>query len=325
MIIPTFGTQPEIKTAPVKVEQTEAFNENQFLDFSIHKVQTVSFEQLEATVHENRGDSNTPMHGIYHFTLIQQLLDMCAQHGYDAEIYDLFATNNRDKQTPGVSLNDKLQAKFGERSVKATTLRRIFCNIRLTNFDDESLTTNMALSYTQRGIQVGFGTMVKACRNQNLLGQGQFVSDYSTKNTYANDPYKTDLKGILAQVGTWLTDAKHIVIRDRETIEKMKAATLTAEQIYVIIGMLTSIRVACDTQEKEIRYKGGIYPLNQSQIGKFTENLLLQQQRHGSITAWSLYNAATELYKATNCEQNNILVQNLAMYQFLKENQIFQA
>lgn len=324
MRIPDFGAQPVIETAPITVEPAvEVADASQFLDFEKDKVQVITLDQLKATNLENRGDDRSQPHGIYHFALIQQLLDMCAQHGYDAEIYDLFATNNKDKQTPGVSLYPELEDKYGPRAIKATTLRRVFCNIRLTNFDDDKLTTNMALSYTQRGIQVGFGTMVKACRNQNLLGEGQFVSDYSTKNAYASDPYKTDLKGILARVGTWLTDAEHIVIRDRETIEKMKNVNLTNEQIFVIIGMLTSIRVASDTANKEIRYKGGIYPLNQSQIGKFTESLLLEMKHTGYITAWSLYNAATELYKATSMEQNNILPQNMAMMSFLRDNQIF--
>lgn len=319
MRITSFGEQPTVENAPVMVEQVEATDPSQFLDFEKSKVQAITLEQLEATMHENRGDDNTPMHGIYHFTLIHQLLDMCEKHGYDTELYDLFATNNKDKQTPGVSLNDKLQDKYGKRAVKATTLRRVYANVRIKNFDGDGMTTNLALSYTQRGIQVGFGTNVIVCRNQNMLGSGCFASDYATKNHYTNDPYKTDLKGFLAKVETWLTDAEHIVITDREEIERMKKAVITPDDLYKILGLLFTIRVATDTDVKEIKYKGDTYPLNQSQLVKFDTDLLIQQKEKGQITAWDFYNAATNIYKPKTCEQNAILPQNMSMYRFMNE------
>lgn len=319
MRITSFGEQPTVENAPVMVEQVEATDPSQFLDFEKSKVQAITLEQLEETMHENRGDDNTPMHGIYHFTLIHQLLDMCAKHGYDTELYDLFATNNKDKQTPGVSLNDKLQDKYGARAVKATTLRRVYANVRIKNFDGDGMTTNLALSYTQRGIQVGFGTNVCVCHNQNMLGSGCFASDYATKNHYANDPYKTDLKGILAKVETWLTDAEHIVISDRKEIERMKKTVITPDDLYKILGLLFTIRVATDTDVKEIKYKGDIYPLNQAQLVKFDTDLLIQQKEKSQITAWDFYNAATNLYKPQTCEQDAILPQNMSMYRFMNE------
>lgn len=320
-----FGAQPTVQNAPAMVEQaaTASQNPNEFLDFEKVKVQPITLEQLEKSNLENRGDDRSCPHGIYHFALIQQLLDMCQKHGYDTEIYDLFATNNKDKQTPGVSLYPELEAKYGERNIKATTLRRVYANVRIKNFDDGETTTNLAVSYTQRGIQVGFGTNVCVCHNQNMMGNGNFVSDYSTKNHYANDPYKTDLKGIFAKVETWLTDAEHIVITDRDEIERMKNAVISAEDLYKIIGLLFTIRVATDTDVKRIKYKGDVYPLNQAQLVKFDTDLLCQQKDKGRITAWDFYNAATNLYKPQNCEQNNILPQNLSMINFMREYELY--
>lgn len=320
-----FGTMPTVEAQPQNATVVEnVSNANQFLDFENEKVQAITLDQLESTNRENRGDDRSCPHGIYHFALIEKVLDMCKEHGYDTEVYDLFATNNRDKQTPGVSLYPELEAKYGERSVKAHTLRRVFANIRIKDFDNDETTTNLAISYTQKGIQVGFGTNVKVCHNQNMMGNGNFVSDYSTHNRYAGaDPYKTDLQGILAKIGSWLTDAEHIVINDRETIERMKGVNINAEDLYKIIGILSTIRVSCDTSYKEIRYTGGVYPLNQAQICKFTEKLLLEQKHAGRITAWTLYNAATDLYKPQTCEQNLIMPQNIAMVEFMRAQEIF--
>lgn len=250
---------------------------------------------------------------------------MANQHGYDAEVYDLFATNNRDKQTPGVSLYPELETRFGERAIEAHTLRRVYANIRLKNFDNKQLTTNFALSYTQKGIQVGFGSMVKVCHNQNILGTGQFVSDYSTGAFhYAHGSMeKTDLEGILRTIGGWLTDAEHIFITETETIERMKNTVLTAEQLFTILGMLLTIRVQNDTAIKTIRSNNGTYPLNQSQITKFTEGLLVKQKEAGRISAWDFYNCATELYKPNIVDQGMILPQNIAMMNFMRQQEIF--
>lgn len=315
--------KPVMTVAKPKKAEVVIPQASQFLDFKDNKVQTLTLDQLEMTYKENRADDHGCYHGIYHYVLIEKLLEMCAQHGYNAEVYDLFATNSKDKQTPGVSINPELEHRYGARAIQAHTLRRVFANVRLTNFDDDKLTTNLAVSYTQRGIQVGFGSMVKICHNQNMLGRGQFVADYTISNHYAKgDEYKTDLNGIFQKVDGWLTDAQHIVINDRDTIEKMKKSILTPEQIFIIIGALTSLRVMCDTSNKTIHHSG-LYPLNQGQISQFTEDLLVEQKKCGKISAWQLYNVATNLYKAKTCEQNNILPQNLEMVEFMRRYEVF--
>ncbi|SEA79747.1 hypothetical protein SAMN04487851_11462 [Prevotella sp. tc2-28] len=318
MKINSFGSMPQSEIAPVAVVE-EVRNENQFFDFEKAKVQELSLDQLKRTVKENRGDDRTCPHGIYHFALVQQILDMCAEHGYNAEVYDLFATNNRDKQTPGVSLNPEIEAKYGERAVEAHTLRRIYANIRLKDFDTDEVTTNLAVAYTQKGIQLGFGRNVMVCHNQCMLGSGRFISDYQCRK----DTAKATLQGMLQTVGSWLTNAQNITIEDDATIERMKSSILTAEQIYTILGMLMSIRVAHDTSVKSIRYNGEVYPLNQAQLSQFTENLLVKQKEEGRITAWSFYNAATDLYKPQSAETNMIMPQNLSMIEFMRAQEIF--
>lgn len=319
MIISDFGAMPQAQATPTMEVAKEIRNQNQFFDFDKCKVQVLTLDQLKRTNKENRGDDRSCPHGIYHFVLIQQILDMCNKHGYDAEVYDLFATNNRDKQTPGVSLYPELEQRYGQRAVEAHTLRRVYANIRLKNFDTPELTTNLAISYTQKGIQVGFGRNVKICHNQCMLGSGRFASDYSART----DVPKMGLDGILRTIGGWLSDAEHLVITDDDTIERMKQTVLTPEQLFIIIGMLMTIRVQSDTSIKSIRRSGNVYPLNQAQISKFTESLLVKQQEEGRITAWSFYNCATDLYKPETAETNLILPQNLSMMEFMRNQQIF--
>ena len=152
-----------------------------------------------------------------------------------------------------------------------------------------------------------------------MLGSGRFVSDYAART---NAP-RENLAGIMRVVGGWLTDAEHLVIEDDATIERMKNSILTAEQLYTILGMLMTIRVQNDTSIKSIRRCGNVYPLNQAQLSKFTESLLVKQKEEGRITAWSFYNCATDLYKPTTAETNFILPQNLSMMEFMRERELF--
>ena len=323
MRIQGFGSMPQAVAKPIKAVALTK-DENQFFDFEKEKVQVLTLDQLKMTNKENRGDDRSCPHGIYHYVLIEKMLEMCNKHGYDAEVYDLFATNNKDKQTPGVSLYPELEKKYGERAIQAHTLRRVYANIRLKNFDTPELTTNLAVSYTQKGIQVGFGAMVKVCHNQNIMGTGNFASTYSSGMRYANgNVEKTDLNGILGIVGGWLGNAEHKMINDINTIERMKQVMLSAEQLYTILGLLQTIRVTHDTEIKKIRNSSGTYPLNNMQLNKFTENLLVKQHERGCISAWDFYNCATELYKPSVVDQNMVLPQALSMHQFMVENEIF--
>ena len=103
----------------------------------------------------------------------------------------------------------------------------------------------------------------------------------------------------------------------------MKDTILTAEQLFTILGMLMTIRVQNETSIKSIRTNSGALPLNQAQLGKFTESLLVKQKEEGRITAWSFYNCATDLYKPQTAETNLILPQNLAMMEFMRQQEIF--
>ena len=326
MNLATFGAMPQAAPMPVMaVAAKETRNENQFFDFEKQTVQVLTLDELKRTNMENRGDDRSCPHGIYHYALIEQILEMASQHGYDTEIYDLFATNNRDKQTPGVSLYPELEARYGERAIEAHTLRRVYANIRLKNFDTDEMTTCLALSYTQRGLQVGFGRNVRICHNQNILGSGHFVSDYSTGAFHyaQGDMEKTDLQGIMRAIGSWLTDAEHIVVQNDETIERMKRSVFLPEQLYTLLGLLTVMRVANDTKIKEIKNNIGVAPLNQAQISRFTEGLLLKQKNEGRITAWNFYNCATELYKPTIVDQNQIMPETVSMFQFMKSHELY--
>lgn len=297
---------------------TETTLENKFLSFDTAKVQTLTLDQIERTQLEKDVYGN-PLRGIYHFALIQQIIQLCNEQNYDVEVYDLFAAQNKERQTPGVVIIPEIEARYGERAVEAHLLRRVFANIRLRDFDDEENTTNLAVAFHQKGVQVGFGNMVKICHNQCLLGASQYIATYGEKGGgRRSQEEQITIPQVLDAVKSWLLDARHIIITEREKIARMKEIDVSADQMFKLIGLLTAIRVKCDTHITEIK-DNRVYPLNQAQISRFTEDMMLRYHNSQRITAWDLYNGATDLYKATSMDIPALLPQNRAMVSFLDE------
>lgn len=293
----------------------ETINTTKFFDFEKAKVQSLTVEQLEKTHKENDVYGN-PLKGIYHFALVQQIIQMCKECNYNVEVYDLFAAQNKDRNTPGVVLLPQVEAMYGERAVEAHILRRVFANIRITDFDTDEYTTNLAVAFHQRGIQVGFGNNVKICHNQCMLSPDKYIATYSEKGK--GKGHGVSIQEILETIRGWLIDARYSIIEDREKIERMKNIDIPAQQMFTIIGMLTALRVKCDTSHKAIK-ENRVYPLNQAQISTLTEDMMLRYHENGRVTVWDLYNGATELYKATSMDIPSIMPQNRAFVQFINE------
>ena len=290
-------------------------NEDKFFDFEKAKTQAITLEQLSRTHREDDVYGN-PLRGIYHFDLFSKVIDECKEIGYNVEVYDMFAAQNRDRQSPGVVRLPQVEAVKGQHAVEAHILRRVYANIRITDFDNDETTTNVAVAFHQKGIQIGFGPNVMICHNQCMLSPELYMSSYSEKGK------KGSGMGVAAMLDTlksWLVDARHIIETDRERIAKMKETRITAEQMFLLIGLMTATRVKADTSRKSIR-ENITYPLNQSQITLFTEDMLEAYHDKEFVTAWDMYNSATNLYKANRMDIPALLPQNRAMVNFMRDN-----
>lgn len=303
------------KAAEDMVAVPSSVNEDKFFDFEKAKTQAITLEQLSRTHREDDVYGN-PLRGIYHFDLFNKVIDECTELGYNVEVYDMFAAQNRDRQSPGVVRLPQVEAVKGQHAVEAHILRRVYANIRITDFDNDETTTNVAVAFHQKGIQIGFGPNVMICHNQCMLSPELYMSSYSEKGKKGSG---MDVAAMLDTLKSWLVDARHIIETDRERIAKMKETRITAEQMFLLIGLMTATRVKADTSRKSIR-ENITYPLNQSQITLFTEDMLEAYHDKEFVTAWDMYNSATNLYKATRMDIPALLPQNRAMVNFMKAN-----
>lgn len=303
------------KAAEDMVAVPSSVNEDKFFDFEKAKTQAITLEQLSRTHREDDVYGN-PLRGIYHFDLFNKVIDECTELGYNVEVYDMFAAQNRDRQSPGVVRLPQVEAVKGQHAVEAHILRRVYANIRITDFDNDETTTNVAVAFHQKGIQIGFGPNVMICHNQCMLSPELYMSSYSEKGKKGSG---MEVAAMLDTLKSWLVDARHIIETDRERIAKMKETRITAEQMFLLIGLMTATRVKADTSRKSIR-ENITYPLNQSQITLFTEDMLEAYHDKGFVTAWDMYNSATNLYKANRMDIPALLPQNRAMVNFMRDN-----
>lgn len=303
------------KAAEDMVGVPSSVNEDKFFDFEKAKTQAITLEQLSRTHREDDVYGN-PLRGIYHFDLFNKVIDECTELGYNVEVYDMFAAQNRDRQSPGVVRLPQVEAVKGQHAVEAHILRRVYANIRITDFDNDETTTNVAVAFHQKGIQIGFGPNVMICHNQCMLSPELYMSSYSEKGKKGSG---MEVAAMLDTLKSWLVDARHIIETDRERIAKMKETRITAEQMFLLIGLMTATRVKADTSRKSIR-ENITYPLNQSQITLFTEDMLEAYHDKEFVTAWDMYNSATNLYKANRMDIPALLPQNRAMVNFMKAN-----
>lgn len=303
------------KVAEDMVAVPSSVNEDKFFDFEKAKTQAITLEQLSRTHREDDVYGN-PLRGIYHFDLFNKVIDECTELGYNVEVYDMFAAQNRDRQSPGVVRLPQVEAVKGQHAVEAHILRRVYANIRITDFDNDETTTNVAVAFHQKGIQIGFGPNVMICHNQCMLSPELYMSSYSEKGKKGSG---MEVTAMLDTLKSWLVDARHIIETDRERIAKMKETRITAEQMFLLIGLMTATRVKADTSRKSIR-ENITYPLNQSQITLFTEDMLEAYHDKDFVTAWDMYNSATNLYKANRMDIPALLPQNRAMVNFMKAN-----
>ena len=280
----------------------------QQFDFQKNGIEVMNFETLQRTYKEN-DIYNNPVQGIYHYQVIRCMMDICEKYNLDYEVEEIFAAQNRNKTQPGVSILPQVEQTHGEKAVEAHILRRIFATIRIRDWETDELTTTLVVAYHQDGIQAAIGPCVKICHNQCILSPQRSICNYGKKKVTTDELFET--------VDGWLANFEVNMNEDIARIQRLKRRIIPMEEIYLYIGLLIALRVSHDSSDRNLSSTVETYPLNQSQISVFTEEVLKLAMSKGQITAWDLYNVATEIYKPGKTDFPALIPQNGAMAELL--------
>jgi hypothetical protein len=260
------------------------------------------------------------MHGIHHFQLVEQVMNIVREAGLEPTIFDMFAAKAGGSQYPGVSLNEDIVKTLDDpdarMNVQSYTIRRVYTTIHINGFDDGESDQSIAISYHQQGIQVAIGRNVRICHNQTILGKERSFQTYSRGGGRLKE--KITYLDVLNKVREWMADIHNITFQDDQKIARMKATIIPPAKIFMLIGMLTATRVAIDSSLKDVHIQG-TYPLNNFQINQLTEQLLLRNAHNKQVSAWDFYSLANEMYKPQLMDTTQLFPQNEAMVDFIDQ------
>jgi hypothetical protein len=251
--------------------------------------------------------------GIYHFALIQQVLEIFEKRGLKPVVQEIFAAANRDSKRPGVTLLPQLEEKYGERSIEAHLLRRVYANIEIRSDETDDLVTCLAVAYHQKGIQLGIGPMVKVCHNQTILGAQDVVSNYTCYGGQSRKD-KYTLEMVMDRTQQWADDYEPYQKIRAERVSAMRSALMDREGMLRLIGLLVEKRILHDTNNDVLRISQP-YPLNSSQINETSEQLIALMRHDEPISYWDAYQQLNTVLKPSRMDIPQVLPQSLALFE----------
>lgn len=286
------------------------------MNFAEKPVQVLTLEELERSYHENL-PTGDPVGGIYHFALVQQVLELFEKRGLKPVVQEIFAAANRDSKRPGVTLLPQLEEKFGERAIEAHLLRRVYANIEIRSDETDDIVTCLAVAYHQKGIQLGIGPMVKVCHNQTILGAQDVVSNYTCYSGQSRKD-KFSLEMVLARAEQWAEDYEPYQKIRAERISAMKSVLMDRKGMLRLIGVLVEKRILHDSANEVLRVATP-YPLNSGQINETAEQLIALMRHDEPISYWDAYQQLNTVLKPGRMDIPQVLPQSLALYEALQE------
>jgi len=287
------------------------------LDFSRNKTQELSLADLAKTYIENYPNGE-PVGGIYHYVLINEMLEKLEAAGLKPEVAQITAADNRDRMRPGVTIFKEMEAKYGEGSFESHALRRVYAIINVKDFADKDTDYNCAISYHQKGISVGFGPQVRVCSNMMIMGARYFLSTTSLGGIMGKRENMKNVNELLTKADELIAGFSTSVVEWRQKLDDLRYVTLEANQCRVIFGRLMEERILYDTQNKDL-HTSTIYPLNDTFIKLAYERYLayLRTSEHKQITAWEFYNLLNEDLKPSRVDMPLLQPQMVRLNDFL--------
>lgn len=286
--------------------------EQRTLNFAEAPVQVLTLDELEKSYHENL-PTGDPVGGIYHFALIQKVLETFEQRGLQPVVQEIFAAANRDSKRPGVTILPQLEEQYGERSIEAHLLRRVYANIEIRSDETNDVVTCLAVAYHQKGIQLGIGPMVKVCHNQTILGAQDVISNY-TCYSGQNRKDKYSLEMVLNRAEQWADEYEPYQKIRAERVSDMKSAQMDRDRMLRLIGVLVEKRILHDSQNDVLRVSAP-YPLNSSQINETSEQLIALMRHDEPVSYWDAYQQLNTVLKPSRMDIPQVLPQSLALFE----------
>jgi hypothetical protein len=177
------------------------------------------------------------------------------------------------------------------------------CISRIVMPVDKDTSPSIAISYTDKGIQVAMGMHVSICANLSIFG-----ADYAS--TFGGDgnnkmPFEK-MMNILTD--TWLGNIKEKYAFQFELMNRMKDINVTSDDVLKLYGNMLMQAVKFNAGSLK-----GVAPMNITEVSEFVRKSgLVELSGDRQLTAWEMVNFGTELLKPGIANIDNLIPKNSA-------------
>lgn len=264
--------------------------------FEKEKVLPISLEVLEQTQtlleYDGRLPQNQP---VKHYEFIHNIQDILSKN-YMIEQEPIFVTNAAAKRIP---ILDPEKVGTPASWLFQRLVTRI--NIQGDQFSDAESNANIAIGFTDKGIQVAFGQNVRICSNQCIFG-GRYMSTYG--------PQRMPFEKMLEVIKEYSHTLPEIREHDLQMLRAMKAVQVNDVQVKELIGDLHLRAV----KQAYFNDPTNIAPMNVGHVSAFSKHVGQRLpglysglgENAAVTTLYDLYNDGTQIFKPERSEMTTL-------------------
>lgn len=195
--------------------------------------------------------------------------------------------------------------------VESYVVERLVGKIQIDSFmfpdiDNAHGAMSIAVSYTEKGIQIAFGHNVFACDNLNIFGEHMF-------STYGGNHNKMDYSKGMQLLEKWLKEHEEVAAFNRKHIEDLMNVYVDERVRVNLIGTLFERAVRFNNRDRSV-----IAPLNQTECaGLVAAGFDQIIDKDSMITGWDMTNWATSVLKPDRSDMVSLLDSNYLINQFM--------
>lgn len=269
------------------------------------KVETLSLEELSQTVIAHVDIQKSRTTPVAHFEFIQKIMEILTAAGRNPKLDHIYASN-----TGGTTAIRNIEEEKGLPKILCSwLLRKITGKIMIDKLGDEEMTSCIAFSYHDKGIDLAYGHNVHDCSNMSIFGSNVLHTYGAGKNV----SYET----MLEVFTEWCNKMDEMHKKDMLIIAAMKGKKIKGGGMLKFMGKLLSLAVGFNIGMKVVA------PLNVTQCGEVTKGILSKDpnlfNEDNEITLWEFYNFMTFVMKGDKADITSLLTDIVALGNMMVE------
>jgi hypothetical protein len=240
---------------------------------------------------------------IEHYDFIDMIGDKATAKGYNIQLDPIYVAKAEAKRLMTL---DPHKVGTPESFLFNRLVTRV--NIIGGGFEDHRHNTAIAIGYTDKGLQVGFGTNVKACQNMSIFG-GRLHMTYGKQSV----PWDK----LVELINAHIAQLPDICESDTRLLSQMMDREVNSSEVITTLGKM-------HIESVKNTYFDGDFALNIGQTSQFTKGILKDAPdvlEHGEpILLYDFYNVGTRILHPDTAETTAVWPSNRMWGDFVVEH-----